>query len=133
MDLTTAATPYTPSEADRKFADGSMEQARLQAAAYLPQLLTVLVEKAMDPTASHKQVLDATEFVFRASGLAKRQEEVKTGPAFSVRIVLPGQNREVVIGGVATTQVQEADILDAVPAYVSALGSNDDLTVDLSE
>jgi hypothetical protein len=71
----TDAAPYTPTDADRKFAEAATERARLQAATYLPQLLDIVAEKAFDPSASPKSVLDAAEFTYKVSGLAKKQEE----------------------------------------------------------
>ena len=126
---------HVPNEADRKAAEQSLEVARLTAAAYLPQLLEILTEKAIDPSATTKAVLDAAEFTYKVSGLAKRQEESKVGPSFSVRITLPGQNKEIVIGG--NTQAEQSDednILDAVPSYIAALPAqnNTDLTVELT-
>ena len=68
-------TPYVPTDLDRKFAEAATERARLQAAAYLPQLLDIVAEKALDPSASSKSVLEAAEFTYKVSGLAKKQEE----------------------------------------------------------
>lgn len=68
-------TPYVPTDLDRKFAEAATERARLQAATYLPQLLDIVAEKALDPSASPKSVLDAAEFTYKVSGLAKKQEE----------------------------------------------------------
>ena len=68
-------TPYIPTDADRKWAEVSTERARLQAASYLPQLLDIVAEKALDPSASPKSVLDAAEFAYKVSGLAKKQDE----------------------------------------------------------
>lgn len=112
-----------PTEADRKAAEASLETARLTAAAYLPQLLEILTEKAIDPKATPKAVLDAAEFTYKVSGLAKRQEETKTGPTFMVKITLPGQNKEIVIGGGTAEEpkTDEENLLDAVPEYVQAL------------
>ena len=41
----------------------------------MPQLLDIVAEKAFDPSASPKSVLDAAEFTYKVSGLAKKQEE----------------------------------------------------------
>jgi hypothetical protein len=135
---------YTPTEADRKFAEASIERTRLQSAAYLPQLLDALVEKALHPTATAKNILDAADFTYKASGLAKRQEEqAAKGPSFQVRIILPGQNREITIGGdtSADTNTQSSapksdDILDAIPANLLAnvkSDNTDDLVFDVTE
>lgn len=96
--MTTPAT-YTPTEADKKHADLALETAQLQAKSYLPILLNRLVERGLDPTAPAKQLLETAEYAYKLSGLAKRQEEVAKGPSFQVRIVLPGKNREITIGG----------------------------------
>jgi hypothetical protein len=107
-----------PKDSDRKAAEASLEAARIAAAAYLPQLLEILTEKAIDPGATPKTVLDAAEFTYKVSGLAKRQEETKTGPTFSVRITLPGQNKEIVIGGGSaspTVGQEEPEPIEALP------------------
>ena len=113
-------TDYTPTENDRAHAERCMEQARLLAAAYLPELLTTMVEKALDPTATPKVVLDAADFTYRVSGMAKKQEDKPTGPSFQVKIVLPGSQREITIGAGST---DEQDILDVVPTHVTRLNS----------
>ena len=71
----TSPAPYIPTDADRKWAEASTERARLAAASYLPQLLDIVAEKALDPSATSKSVLDAAEFAYKVSGLAKKQEE----------------------------------------------------------
>jgi len=125
---------YTPTEADRKFAEASIERTRLQSAAYLPQLLDALVEKALHPTATAKNILDAADFTYKASGLAKRQEEqAAKGPSFQVRIILPGQNREITIGG-SHDEPKEANMLSSSEAVDVATGEliemSKDYTVD---
>lgn len=115
---------YNPSEHDRKYAESQLELARLQAATYLPQLLEVMVDRALDPQAKSKDILDASEFTYKVSGLAKRQEESRNAPTFQVKIVLPGQNREITIGGGSADPEpvsEEAAVLDQVPAHVKAL------------
>jgi len=102
-----------------------MEQAQLLASSYLPDLLTVLVEKAMDPAATPKVVLDAAEFSYRVSGMAKKQDIKPAGPSFQVKIVLPGSNREITIG----TAPPERDVLDVVPTHVSSMAAMQDLMV----
>lgn len=116
---------YTASEHDRKYAESQLELARLQAATYLPQLLEVMVDRALDPQAKSKDILDASEFTYKVSGLAKRQEEVKNAPTFQVKIVLPGQNREITIGGGSAapepTLSDEESVLDQVPSHVKTM------------
>ena len=113
---------YTPSDHDRKYAESQIELARLQAATYLPQLLEVMVDRALDPQAKSKDILDASEFTYKVSGLAKRQEEVKTGPAFSITINLPGQNKEITIGH-AQAPVESDNVLDVVPEHIKSFGA----------
>lgn len=97
-------TDYTPTENDRAHAERCMEQARLLAATYLPELLTTMVEKALDPTATPKVVLDAADFTYRVSGMAKKQEDKPAGPGFSITINIPSQGKEIVIGGGAAKE-----------------------------
>ena len=129
-------TQLVPTDADRKAAEQSLEVARIKAAAVLPQLLELMVDKAIDPKAPAKTVMDASEFAYKVSGLAKRQEESKAGPSFVVKITLPGQNREVVIGGgpAKTEEKDDFDLLDSLPAlpeHVTALlQPSDDLDFD---
>ena len=79
----------TVNDADRKAADNAQEQARLLASAHLPQLLNIAVEKALDPTATIKNVLDTADFAYRLSGMAKKQEEKSGGPGFNLVINIP--------------------------------------------
>jgi hypothetical protein len=129
-------TQLVPTDADRKAAEQSLEVARIKAAAVLPQLLEIMVDKAIDPMATAKNVMDAAEFTYKVSGLAKRQEESKAGPSFVVKITLPGQNREVVIGGGLAKQESDSefgllDSLPTLPEHVTAmLQPSDDLDSD---
>ena len=122
--IATSQDIYNPSEHDRKYAESQLELARLQAATYLPQLLEVMVDRALDPQAKSKDILDASEFTYKVSGLAKRQEETRNAPTFQVKIVLPGQNREITIGGGSAEPEpvsEEAAVLDQVPAHVKTM------------
>lgn len=105
-----------------------MEQARLLASSYLPELLTSLVEKALDTKATPKAILDAADFTYRVSGMAKRQEEKPSGPSFQVKIVLPGSNKEITIGA-AQPGSDMLDALDVVPSHVADITPSQDLMV----
>ena len=50
---------------DKKFAESSLERAKIQAACYLPTLLETLADRALDPAATNKTILDAAEFTYR--------------------------------------------------------------------
>lgn len=110
----------TVNDADRKAADNAQEQARLLASAHLPQLLNIAVEKALDPTATIKNVLDTADFAYRLSGMAKKQEEKSGGPGFNLVINIPqigGETaRTIEIGSsrAVETKKEEADSIDAL-------------------
>lgn len=138
----------TVNDADRKAADNAQEQARLLASAHLPQLLNIAVEKALDPTATIKNVLDTADFAYRLSGMAKKQEEKSGGQGFNLVINIPqigGETaRTIEIGSSSVTRVTDAAVeetealLASVPDYItSALAepaqsdfSDLDLTLD---
>lgn len=112
----------TVNDADRKAADNAQEQARLLASAHLPQLLNIAVEKALDPTATIKNVLDTADFAYRLSGMAKKQEEKSGGPGFNLVINIPqigGETARTIeigssSGAVETKKEEEADSIDAL-------------------
>lgn len=125
---------YKPTESDRTHAEDRQELARLLAKTHLPDLVTRLVENSLDPSASHKQIMDTADYLYRVSGLSAKQEK-KDGPTgFSIQIVLPGQNREITIGGGAAVidKTEEEQLLDSVPEYVASaeLGGGLDLTLE---
>ncbi|OHD24077.1 MAG: hypothetical protein A2Y38_14660 [Spirochaetes bacterium GWB1_59_5] len=130
MNEIAAHTPYTPTDADRKFAEASLERARLQAAGYLPQLLDIMVEKALDPSATAKAVQDAAEFTYKVSGLSGKQEQKQATGATIVFNLSGGKQLTVSNGASAKTiEAEPADalecstgnILDSVPSYISDL------------
>ena len=112
--------PITPSDADRKAADNAQELAKQLASAHLPQLISIAVEKALDPTATIKNVLDTADFAYRLSGMAKKQEERASGPGFNLVINIPqiGSDtaRTIEIGSsrAVETKKEEADSIDAL-------------------
>lgn len=140
--------PITPSDADRKAADNAQELAKQLASAHLPQLISIAVEKALDPTATIKNVLDTADFAYRLSGMAKKQDDKSAGPGFNLVINIPqiGSDtaRTIEIGSSSVTHVTDAAIeetealLASVPDYItSALAepaqsdfSDLDLTLD---
>lgn len=112
--------PITPSDADRKAADNAQELAKQLASAHLPQLISIAVEKALDPTATIKNVLDTADFAYRLSGMAKKQEEKSGGPGFNLVINIPqiggDTARTIEIGSsrAVETKKEEADSIDAL-------------------
>lgn len=110
----------TVNDADRKAADNAQEHAKLLASVHLPQLLNIAVEKALDPTATIKNVLDTADFAYRLSGMAKKQEEKSGGPGFNLVINIPqigGETaRTIEIGSsrAVETKKEEADSIDAL-------------------
>lgn len=114
--------PITPSDADRKAADNAQELAKQLASAHLPQLISIAVEKALDPTATIKNVLDTADFAYRLSGMAKKQDDKVAGPGFNLVINIPqiGSDtaRTIEIGSssraVETKKEEEADSIDAL-------------------
>lgn len=134
---------YTPSDADRKAAEQAQERARLQASAYLPELLDIVVEKALDSSATSKSVLDAAEFAYKVSGLAKKQEEQNDKGRFVFNINFKAGTvsvaQEKVIEHEAPADTAEklveeaAPLLDAIPEYAQSVGFTDDLDIDISD
>ena len=110
----------TVNDADRKAADNAQEHAKLLASVHLPQLINIAVEKALDPTATIKNVLDTADFAYRLSGMAKKQEEKSGGPGFNLVINIPqigGETaRTIEIGSsrAVETKKEEADSIDAL-------------------
>lgn len=136
-------TQYIPTDADRKWAEASTERARLQAASYLPQLLDIVAEKALDPSASPKSVLDAAEFAYKVSGLAKKQDEQNDKGRFvfniNFRSGTVSVEQEKVIEHEAPANTAEklvkeaAPLLDAIPEYAQSVAFTDDLDIDISD
>ena len=138
----------TINDADRKAADNAQEHAKLLASVHLPQLINIAVEKALDPTATIKNVLDTADFAYRLSGMAKKQEEKSGGPGFNLVINIPQIGvetaRTIELGSSSVTRVTDAAVeetealLASVPDYItSALAepaqsdfSDLDLTLD---
>lgn len=120
---------YKPTEADRTTAEDRQELARLLAKTHLPDLVTRLVENSLDPSASHKQIMDTADYLYRVSGLSAKQEKKEGPTGFSIQIVLPGQNREITIGGGAAVidKTEEEQLLDAVPEYVASVAIDNSL------
>ena len=78
--------------------------------------------------------MDTADYLYRVSGLSAKQEK-KDGPTgFSIQIILPGQNREITIGGGAAVvdKTEEEQLLDAVPEYIATLPLSDTLSEDLN-
>jgi hypothetical protein len=88
MDINIPAD-YKPSDADRAHAEDRQELARLLAKTHLPGLVTRLVENSLDPSASHKQIMDTTDYLYRVSGLSAKQEKKEGPTGFSIQINIP--------------------------------------------
>ena len=139
----TSPAPYIPTDADRKFAEASTERARLQAAAYLPQLLDIVAEKALDPSATTKAVLDAAEFAYKVSGLAKKQEEQNDKGRFvfniNFRSGTVSVEQEKVIEHDQSESLEDPveNLLANPPALlqdaINTLGAEDDLDLTLDD
>lgn len=125
---------YKPTEADRATAEDRQELARLLAKTHLPDLVTRLVENSLDPSASHKQLMDTADYLYRVSGLSAKQEKKDAQTGFSIQIVLPGQNREITIGGGAAVvdKTEEEKVLDSIPEYVASIPLSSTLSEDLN-
>ena len=136
-------TPYIPTDADRKWAEASTERARLQAASYLPQLLDIVAEKALDPSASPKSVLDAAEFAYKVSGLAKKQDEQNDKGRFVFNInfrsgtVSVEQEKVIEHEPLAKSEDPVENLLANPPALIqdaiNTLGAEDDLDFTLDD
>ena len=106
---------------------GSLDRARNKAAIHLELLAERLTEKALDPVASVKTMLDAAEFNYKLSGLAGRQAPAQTGGGFRLNIILGGDRKgEVLVVG----KEDEGRVIDVVPEYVKDLPLLNDLVVD---
>ena len=140
--------PITPSDDDRKAADNAQELAKQLASVHLPQLITIAVEKALDPSATMKNVLDTADFAYRVSGMAKKQEERASGPGFNLVINIPqiGSDtaRTIEIGSSKVEKTVEQresvdSILDALPDFIKNVDtststfSDDDLLLDIED
>lgn len=123
MDMNIPAD-YKPTEADKTQAENRQELARLLAKTHLPMVLSRLVENSIDPSATHKQLIDTADYLYRVSGLSAKQEKQEANTGFSIQIVLPGQNKEITIGGAPVEKTEEDKVLDVVPTYVSDLVLN---------
>lgn len=136
-------TQYIPTDADRKWAEASTERARLQAASYLPQLLDIVAEKALDPSASPKSVLDAAEFAYKVSGLAKKQDEQNDKGRFVFNInfrsgtVSVEQEKVIEHEPLAQSEDPVENLLANPPALlqdaINTLGAEDDLDFTLDD
>lgn len=63
MDMNIPAD-YKPTEADKTQAENRQELARLLAKTHLPMVLSRLVENSIDPSATHKQLIDTADYLY---------------------------------------------------------------------
>ncbi len=121
---------YKPTESDKACAEQAQEVARLLAKTHLPVVLTQLVETSLAPQATHKQVMDAADYLYRVSGLSAKQEAKQSTGATIVFNLSGGKRLTVSEKTINDTPADlEAAILDVVPTYVTTLAADDDLTL----
>jgi hypothetical protein len=134
MELNLPAN-YKPTDADREHAEAQQELARLLSKTHLPILVTRLVENSMSDAASHKQIMDTADYLYRVSGLSAKQE-AKQSTGATIIFNLSGGKTLTVSDKAASPPLQHdnepLDVLDVVPTYLSNLdlNINDDLTLD---
>lgn len=123
---------YRPTDEDRKAAEAHLEIARLRAAANLPLLVDLMTERGMDPTATSKAILDAAEFNYKVSGLAKKQEEQVDKGRFVFNINFQSGKVTVAQEKVIDGNVEDEPPLPETPAHVatSTLSISNDLQLD---
>jgi hypothetical protein len=123
---------YRPTDEDRKAAEAHLEIARLRAAANLPLLVDLMTERGMDPTATSKAILDAAEFNYKVSGLAKKQEEQVDKGRFVFNINFQSGKVTVAQEKVIEGSVEDESALPETPSHVAAstLSISNDLQLD---
>lgn len=94
----------------------SIENARLKAAVGYEMMLELLTVQGFDPKISVANRLSITEHLYKASGMAAKQEAPKNA-GFSISIVLPGSKEKLVVG----SNAPENDILQSAPVYMSTM------------
>jgi hypothetical protein len=91
----------------------AIENARLKAAVGYEMMVELLTIQGFDPKTSVSNRLSVVEHLYKASGMAAKQEAPKNA-GFSISIVLPGSREKLVVGS-------EVDEFPAVPDYMSAV------------
>jgi hypothetical protein len=91
----------------------AIENARLKAAVGYEMLVELLTIQGFDPKTSVNNRLSVVEHLYKASGMAAKQEVPKNA-GFSISIVLPGSQEKLVVGSAA-------DEFPAIPAYMSTV------------
>lgn len=79
-------------EPTKEDAASALERVRLKAAVNLEILATQATLKGLDPTASLRSILDAAEFNYKLSGMAKQVEPEKAQSPFSLVINIGGNS-----------------------------------------
>jgi hypothetical protein len=94
----------------------SIDNARLKAAVGYEMMLELLTIQGFDPKTSVANRLSITEHLYKASGMAAKQEAPKNA-GFSITITLPGSREKLVVG----SNDPEADVLQSTPVYMSTV------------
>lgn len=133
-------TAYTPSDADRKAAEQAQERADYSICLPAPELLDIVVEKALDSSATSKSVLDAAEFAYKVSGEKAGRAERQGRFVFNIisrREPSPWPRRCIeheAPSDTAEKLVEEAaPLLDAIPEYAQSVAFTNDLDIDISD
>lgn len=105
----------------------AIENARLKAAVGYEMMLELLTIQGFDPKISVSNRLSITEHLYKASGMAAKQEAPKNA-GFSISIVLPGSKEKLVVGSGGP----ENDMLPAAPVYMSTMPQlGNPITIDV--
>lgn len=112
---------------DRAFAAEAIERARVTAAVRLADIVDLVTERALDPTATPKVVMDAADFCYKVSGMQAKQEP-KPAEGSGFRLVInfgdnaPSTRATIdVVPEIVTDPVTEPDFLDNPPAHLVEL------------
>ena len=126
--------------------DDPLEEARQLARAYLPVLVTAMTEKAIDPACAFSHQRDTAEFLYKVSGLAKKQEDTNDKGRFVFNINFSsGQVTVTEEKVVEASQVEPEtvpELLEVMPQHIKdalltqsdlMFDDSDDLSLDLSD
>lgn len=102
----------------------ALERARLIASSRLCDLVEMVTDRAIEPQATAKTVMDAAEFCYKVSGLAAKQEPKQSGTGFSIQINIPqtsgAPSQSLTFDSTAHLDAPNSDFLPPIPAYVLA-------------
>jgi hypothetical protein len=104
----------------------AIENARLKASVGYEMMVELLTIQGFDPKTSVANRLSVVEHLYKASGMAAKQEAPKNA-GFSISIVLPGSKEKLVVGSAA-------DEFPAVPDYMSTVSPvGNPIMIDVEE